>query len=43
MNETVISWTAVNWITILLMVFVGFMVLNLIGAMIMKTKGNNGA
>jgi hypothetical protein len=43
MDETVLSWTVPNWITVLLMVFIGFMIINLAGAMVMKIKGNGDA
>jgi hypothetical protein len=43
MEETVLTWTVPNWITVILMVFIGFMIINLAGAMIVKAKGKSDA
>lgn len=43
MDETVLTWTVPNWITVVLMVFIGFMILNLAGAAIMKMKAKHDA
>jgi len=37
MEETVLDWTVPNWITVCLMVFLGFAVLGLVGKVV-KTK-----
>jgi len=43
MDETVISWTVPNWITVVLMVILGFAVLGLLGKGIAKMKANSDA
>jgi hypothetical protein len=38
MEETVLTWTVPNWITVCLMAFLGFAVLGLMGKAIVKAK-----
>lgn len=42
MDETVLTWTVPNWITVFLMVFLGFAVLGLVGKAIVKMKAGSG-
>jgi hypothetical protein len=39
MEETVLTWTVPNWITVVLMVILGFMVIGLFGKIAHKMKG----
>lgn len=41
MSETVLTWTVPNWITVVLMVIVGFAVLGFAGKLLMKAKSEN--
>ena len=41
MDETVLSWTVPNWITVVLMVILGFALLGLVGNGIAKVRGRN--
>jgi hypothetical protein len=43
MDETIISWTVPNWITVVLMVALGFMVIGLAGKIIGKMQGQGDA
>jgi hypothetical protein len=38
-DETIISWTPANWITVLLMVALGFTILGLVAKVIQQRKG----
>lgn len=38
MNETAISWTVSNWITVLLMVFLGTAIVGAIGAAVSNAR-----
>lgn len=38
MNETVISWTVANWITVLLMVFLGSAAIGLTAKLIQNAR-----
>lgn len=40
MNETVLTWTVPNWITVLLMVFVGFAVLGVVAKVARRQTTN---
>lgn len=42
MNETIISWNVANWITIVLMAFLGFAVVGLVVKAVNKAKGGSG-
>ena len=42
MEETVLTWNVANWITVLIMVALGFAVLSLIGAFLKRNKGGDG-
>jgi hypothetical protein len=42
MNETVLTWTVPNWLTVLLMVVVGFAVLGTV-AKLVKSKSKSNA
>lgn len=46
MSETVLTWTVPNWITVVLMVFIGFAILGLIAratAKVGKASSNEAA
>jgi len=45
MNETIITWNVPNWITVVLMAFLGFAFLGMIGKAVVKMKagGNETA
>jgi hypothetical protein len=38
-EETILSWNAANWVTILLMVFLGFAILGMVAKMIAQRNG----
>jgi len=38
-EETILSWTPANWITVLLMVVLGFAVLGMISKLVMRKQG----
>lgn len=40
MNETAISWTISNWITVVLMVFLGSMIVGTVAAVVHKARSN---
>lgn len=42
MNETVISWTPQNWITIFLMVFLGSVIVGAVAATVHKMRAASG-
>lgn len=42
-DETVLTWTVANWLTVLLMVFLGFFAFNLAGAAVVKMKARKEA
>ena len=42
MNETVISWTPQNWITVFLMVFLGSIIIGAVAAAISKVRNSDG-
>ena len=39
MTETTLSWTPANWITVVLMVFLGYAILGLLSQAYLKAKG----
>lgn len=41
MNETAISWTISNWITVVLMVFLGSAILGAITLAVKKARAND--
>jgi len=43
MERTIISWNTTNWITIVLMAAVGYMVLAALQAIVLKMKGKQVA
>ena len=43
MEETVLDWTVPNWITVVLMVFLGFAILGAIGKGIANMKSKRDA
>lgn len=43
MEETVLDWTVPNWITVVLMVILGFAVLGLLGKGIAKVRAGSDA
>lgn len=38
-GETIITWNATNWITVVLMVFLGFLILGAVSQLVRKGKG----
>lgn len=42
-NETVLTWTVTNWITVILMVIVGFAVIGFAGKSLSKLRANSDA
>lgn len=38
MNETVLTWTVTNWITVVLMVFLGGLILSVIAQFVRKAN-----
>lgn len=38
MDDTILTWSASNWITVLLMVLLGFMAMSLLGRVAMGAK-----
>jgi hypothetical protein len=43
MDETVLSWTVPNWITVVLMVVIGFAVLGFVGKIASKARAKSNA
>jgi hypothetical protein len=43
MDETIISWNVPNWITIVLMAFLGFAVVGFATKLLLKAKGGGDA
>jgi len=43
MNETVLTWTVPNWLTVLLMVILGFAMIGLVTKIVVKAKGGGDA
>ena len=43
MDETILDWTVPNWITVCLMVILGFAVLGLMGKAIAKMRAKSDA
>lgn len=43
MNESVISWTPANWITVVIMVAIGFTVIGAATRIIQQKRANQGA
>lgn len=43
MEETVLTWTVPNWITVVLMVIIGFAVLGLLGKGVAKMRAKSDA
>lgn len=41
MNETVISWTPQNWITVFLMVFLGSVIIGAVAAAVSKVRNSD--
>jgi len=42
-EETILSWNAANWITVVIMVFLGFAVLGMIAKLIAQRNGTAAA
>lgn len=42
-EETIITWNATNWITVVVMVAIGFMVLSVLAQLFRRWRSNNGA
>lgn len=40
-GETIITWNATNWITVVLMVFLGFLIVGAVSQLIRKGKGQS--
>lgn len=43
MDETIITWNATNWITVVVMVALGFLVLAVIAQLFHNWRGGNSA
>jgi len=43
MEETVLDWTVTNWVTVVLMVILGFAVIGAFAHMAAKFRGQNNA
>lgn len=43
MDETVLDWTVPNWITVVLMVLLGFAVIGVLGKMLASMKAKTDA
>lgn len=43
MDKTIITWNVTNWITVFLMVFLGFSIVSAVGAAIVKAKARADA
>jgi hypothetical protein len=43
MDDTILTWSASNWVTVLLMVFVGFMVMSVLGRVAIGAKAKMDA
>ena len=43
MDETILTWTVPNWITVILMVLLGFAAISVVGKVIVKAKANSDA
>jgi len=43
MDETILTWTVPNWLTVLLMVILGFAALSVIAKIIAKARANKDA
>jgi len=43
MEETVLDWTVANWVTVVLMVILGYAVLGAMAHMVAKFKGGDNA
>ncbi len=38
-EETILTWNAANWITVIIMVFLGFAIVGMVGKLIMQRGG----
>lgn len=43
MGDTIITWNATNWITVVLMVFLGFLIVGAIAQLVRKGKSGNAS
>lgn len=43
MNETILTWNVPNWITVVLMVFLGFAILGFASQAVVKMRGGENA